>query len=291
VAIALIALALLRWGLGGRHLPAFGERIFGNQAAAESAGEFVLYTMPTLPSPTTVARTNELSWTFKYLVPAEHLARILFVRWNNGVPVIEIGGSAYYKVGKTSMDQDLFVSCPPIDVAIPSEKLEEYKRISSDLALLRRREQDLLMSYTSENAMVKDAREKIADKEKLLRDLEDASRLTNTVPWGVSLFAHRTAVVSVPREAAYRRLEMPARLTVGSGHQGILRLVDYVTPEGQAAHGQSGVELRIFLEPMKYAPIRTDPFEVEGTNYVAGSGPGWTTVEALKAIKQWPADQ
>jgi hypothetical protein len=176
-------------------------------------------------------------------------------------------------------------------VTIPSEQLEEYKRISSDLVSLRRREQDLLTSYTSENAMVKGVREKIANAEKRLRDLEEASRLTNTVPWGVSLFAHRTALVSVPGEAAYRRLEMPARLTVGSGHQGILRLVDYVTPEGQAAHGQSGVELRIFLEPMKYASIRTDPFEVEGTNYVAGFGPGWTTDEALKAIKQWPIDQ
>jgi hypothetical protein len=29
---------------------------------------------------------------------------------------------------------------------------------------------------------------------------------------------------------------------------------------------------------------------VEGTNYVAGRGLGWTMEETLKAIKQWPAD-
>jgi hypothetical protein len=79
-------------------------------------------------------------------------------------------------------------------------------------------------------------------------------------------------------------------MTVRSGHQGVLRLVDYVRPEGESSHSQSGVELRIFLEPFKSPPVRTDPFEVEGTNYVAGRGLGWTMEEALKAIKQWPAD-
>ena len=288
VAVGLmVALLTGLWIFGNRFSPAAGGRVLGSPSAPETEGKFVLRTMPMQGT----SEPSVLRWNFKYLIPAEHLARILFVRWSNGVPVIEIGGSAYYKVGKISMDQHLFVSCPPLAVTIPSEQLEEYKRISSDLVSLRRREQDLLTSFTEENAIVKGARAKIADAEKRLRDLEEASRLTNTVPWGVSLFGQRTALVSVPGEAAYRRLEMPARLTVGSGHQGILRLVDYVTPEGQAAHDQSGVELRIFLEPMKSPPIRTDPFEVEGTNYVAGSGPGWTTVEALKAIKQWPADQ
>jgi hypothetical protein len=52
------------------------------------------------------------------------------------------------------------------------------------------------------------------------------------------------------------------------------------------------MELRIFLEPLKSPPIRTDPFEVEGTNYVAGRCRlGWTMEEALKAIKEWPTDQ
>jgi hypothetical protein len=53
------------------------------------------------------------------------------------------------------------------------------------------------------------------------------------------------------------------------------------------------VELRIFLEPMKFAPTRIDPFQNAGPNdsYVAGPGPGWPEDEAQKAIKQWPADQ
>ena len=60
---------------------------------------------------------------------------------------------------------------------------------------------------------------------------------------------------------------------------------------GTSTQGQSGIELRIFLEPMKHAPVRIDPFQVKGTNYVAGYGLGWTREEALKAIKDWPVDK
>jgi hypothetical protein len=93
-----------------------------------------------------------------------------------------------------------------------------------------------------------------------------------------------------PEEPAYRPLATPAILNVHSAHQGILRLVDYVTPDGQSNRGQSGIELRIFVEPWKLPPVRTNPLELEGTNYVAGHGAGWKTEDALKAIKQWPAD-
>jgi hypothetical protein len=92
-------------------------------------------------------------------------------------------------------------------------------------------------------------------------------------------------------EPKCQRLETPAYLTIRSGHQGSLHLVDFVTPDGQAGKGLSGVEIRIFLQPWKYPLIRTNPFEVEGTNCVAGPGTGWTTEEALKAIKEWPTDR
>ena len=115
--------------------------------------------------------------------------------------------------------------------------------------------------------------------------------VTNVLQWNVSLVGLVTYSSWFPGEPAYRQRETPALMTVRSGHQGILRLVDYVTTKGEPSRGQSGVELRIFLEPMEHAPIRTDPFEVEGANYVAGHGPGWTEDAALKAIKQWPADQ
>ena len=233
VAVGLVALALLRWGAGGWHLPASGERVRGIPSAPESEGQFVLYTMP----PPGAYRPGLLHWTFKCLVPANHFARIVMVRWTNGVPEAQPGGSAYFKVGKTPMVEDFQLSC------------ERYAGVSPTGA-------------------------------------------TNIVQWNASLVAQVTAAVPLPGEPAYRPLEPPARLTVRSGHQGVLRLVEYVTPEGESSHGPSGMELRIFLEPLKSPPIRTDPFEVEGTNYVAGRCRlGWTMEEALKAIKEWPTDQ
>ena len=236
VAVGLVALPLLRWGLAGWPLPAFGARTFGNHVAAEPAGEFVLYTMPNQPPPGASASPGRLDWTFKCLVPAEHLAHLLVVRWTDGVPEADPGFSAYYKVGKASIDLDLWLMC-----------------------------------------------------ERLTNSTAPGS--TNDLQWNVNLGLHSTAAQHFPREPAYRRLDTPARLTVRSGHQGILRLVDYVQPEGESRHDQSGVELRIFLEPLKSPPIRTDPFEIEGTNYVAGNGLGWTMEATLKAIKQWPANQ
>jgi serine/threonine protein kinase len=200
--------------------------------APESDAQFVLYTVPApgaYPS-------GVLHWTFKCLVPANHLARVLFVRWTNGMPKIEPGGSAYFKVGKASIDEDFYLSC---------ERLAQAP----------------------------------------------ATGVTNKIQWAVSLVGHVTTSLIFQREPAYQPLETSSRLTVRSGHQGILRLVEYVTSEHQSSPGRSGIELRIFLEPLKSPPIRTDPFEVEGTNYVAGHALNWTMDEALKAIKEWPEDQ
>jgi tRNA A-37 threonylcarbamoyl transferase component Bud32 len=41
-----------------------------------------------------------LFWYFKYLIPADHLAQIVFVLWSNGVPTIKPGFSGYFKVGQ-----------------------------------------------------------------------------------------------------------------------------------------------------------------------------------------------
>ena len=53
----------------------------------------------------------------------------------------------------------------------------------------------------------------------------------------------------------------------------------------------SGIELRIFLEPVNYAPVQTSPSEVEGEEYVIGLRMGWTREQALAAIKEWPIDK
>jgi serine/threonine protein kinase len=41
-----------------------------------------------------------LFWDFKYLIPADHLAQVVFVLWSNGVPAIKPGFSGYFKVGQ-----------------------------------------------------------------------------------------------------------------------------------------------------------------------------------------------
>jgi serine/threonine protein kinase len=233
VVVTVLVLATL--ALGMRRFPASPPRALGSSGTSELTSQFVLYTMPTpLAGPTTA--TNHLFWEFKCLVPAQHMARILFVRWTNGVPHVEKDGSAYYEVGKASMDQDLSLACMPV----PDAQFQGS---------------------------------------------------TNLAPWFLRLFGKGTRTIMVPRDAAYRRLETPARLTLRSGHQLILGLVAYTTPPGERAGGKSGIELRIFLEPMKFAPVRTDPFEVQEQTYVAGIGPGWTTDQALQAIKQWPIEQ
>jgi hypothetical protein len=232
VAAGLIGIPLLLWQLGTWPFASPGQRVFGINSLSESTSQFVLY-----PVPQRTFRPGWLEWNFKCLIPADQLVHILFVHWTNGVPMVEINGSAYYEVGKSAIDREL--------------KLSAYYPGTS---------------------------------------LEDA---TNTVHWWVELLPNTTSVLGFPKVPSYRRLDSPPRLTVRSGHQAVLRLVDDVTPEGQSGRGKSGVELRIFLEPMTFAPTRTDPFENAGPNnsYVAGHGPGWSEEEALKAIKQWPADQ
>jgi tRNA A-37 threonylcarbamoyl transferase component Bud32 len=113
----------------------------------------------------------------------------------------------------------------------------------------------------------------------------------DNLQWNVNLGLRSTAARRLSEEPAYRKVEPPARLSVRYGHQAPLRLVDFIQRTSEVRPGQSGVELRIFIEPMNYLPVRTDPFEIEGTNCVAGSGPGWTAEAALQAIKQWPIDQ
>ncbi len=58
------------------------------------------------------------------------------------------------------------------DIAVPSEKIEEYRSISGRLDSFRKREQELLAQFTEENSMVQGIREQIASAEKLQKKLE-----------------------------------------------------------------------------------------------------------------------
>ncbi len=60
------------------------------------------------------------------------------------------------------------------DPSVPPEKLAEYKRVSSLLDTLVKKEQDLLLQFTTENAMVKSVQQQIATNDKLKKQLEDA---------------------------------------------------------------------------------------------------------------------
>ena len=120
----------------------------------------------------------------------------------------------------------------------------------------------------------------------------EAAGITNAVRWDVSLGAGYTCSswVAMPQ---YRQREIKLPQTLRSGHQRAIRLVDFVLPDDPANHGnvgQSGVELRILLEPLGSAAIRTQPGETDRTTHIAGRGLAGTIEAALSQIKQMPLD-
>lgn len=55
-----------------------------------------------------------LFWQFKYLIPADHLAQVVFVLWSNGVPTVKPSFSGYFKVGQKPFKvEDMAISCEP----------------------------------------------------------------------------------------------------------------------------------------------------------------------------------
>jgi hypothetical protein len=253
--VALMAVTLLAvllfwfWGFGPRLYRGSGQKGFRNPFAAESTARFVLCTMPnTLPTGTSPA-TDRLEWTFKCLLPAEHMLRIMFVRWTDGIATVDTGLGAYFKVGTAPVERDFRLMCEKLDKVV-------------------------LGGIT--NGPGKQALLTVA---------------TNDMQWNVSLLDHVTTAQHFFGEPPYRLVEPPQILAVRSGHQGIVRLVDCAAPERQAGDRQTGIELRFFLEPLKGPVVRTNPLEVEGTNYVAGYGPGWTADQALKFMMEWTADK
>jgi len=239
--------------------------------AAES--RLVLYTVSTLLPSGPPASTGRMEWDFKCLLPAQHLAHLLLIRWTNGVPVVENAGSAYYEVGKDSLDQTFSIICEPFrSNSVPKVHVGSFWGYELTEGPLLVNPRKVRVEYVPRESNIE----------------QPPVNPTNSVQWLVDLLGRGYTLFGLPREAAYRGLQTPPRLIIHSGHQGILRLVDY---SGPSSHGQSGIELRIFLEPMNYAPVRVDPFEVQGTDYVAGHGPGWTEDQALKAIKDWPVDK
>ncbi len=72
-------------------------------------------------------RTNSLDWRFICLIPPNHVAQILFVRWTNGIPTIaESRLSAYHKVGKTPAEIELFISHDLNGPPIPEDRRSQW---------------------------------------------------------------------------------------------------------------------------------------------------------------------
>jgi uncharacterized protein involved in exopolysaccharide biosynthesis/Mrp family chromosome partitioning ATPase len=61
------------------------------------------------------------------------------------------------------------------ELQVPPEKVAEYRKVSTLLEGLRKREQDLLLQFTPENSWVRQVQEQIATQAKLKEDLEAAN--------------------------------------------------------------------------------------------------------------------
>ena len=198
---------------------------------------------------------DELVW--KCFVPPGSLASILFVRWTNGVPQVVPGFSAYFKVGKGG------------GIDIPFCMLLCHRLVESkgwrDMNEDQRHQALARMGYP------------------------ESAGVTNAFYWSANLGSGWVdgCWTNMP---PYHGLKPPLPQSLRSSHQLVIGLLDFDTPESNASHGQSGVELRIFLAPLKSPPIRMVPNEVDHTNYIAGTGLAGTMEEALRAIKEWPTD-
>jgi len=177
-----------------------------------------------------------LIWHARCLIPADHLARLVFVVWSNGVPAIQPRLSGYLKATqKPVVLQDMQWTC-------------DKKRVGPDGA-------------------------------------------TNTAAWYVYLGWLYTAAGGISNQPPSRKLETAPRSVLHSGHQLAIRLAEFDRTAGFASNGWSGVEIRLFLQPLTSPAVRTDPNEVEGANYVAGFGlDGESESSILKLIKELPIE-
>jgi len=113
--------------------------------------------------------------------------------------------------------------------------------------------------------------------------------VSNAVHWNLNLGTGFTGsrLIAMP---PYHRIEFKLPQYVRSGHQRAIRLLEFDSPEVEGNQGRSGVELRVFLEPLRLPPIRTAANEIDRTNYIAGTGLAGTIEEALNTMKNLPMD-
>ena len=229
-----------------------------NIATSEAAGKFVIG--PTHVNFRLPHGPEVLDLAFELFVPANNLATVLFVRWDNDVPTIVPGFSAYYKVGPSGGVDVPYctVSCEPI-------------------------QQSRILAMTND----------IEGRQTLARwgvPSPAAIAQTNVVQWNINLGLGFTSSQWLPMPA-YHQVEMRLPQSVRTGYQRSVRLVDFQTPErDNIGQGKSGIELRILVQPLRSPPIKTVPHEIERTNYVAGGGLPGTMEQALQSLKTLPLE-
>jgi hypothetical protein len=113
----IIPIGMMLWE--GWVFPSFGKKAIGSSPAAATAqSKMVLDYVPSQRSGTTndPRTSGGADWNFKCLVPPRHVAHVLFVRWTNGVSIVEQGFSAYIKTGNAPAGIDFSISCVPHQV-------------------------------------------------------------------------------------------------------------------------------------------------------------------------------
>jgi len=198
---------------------------------------------------------GQLSWGFKAFIPPDSLATFLFVQWSNGVPQIDPGFSRYFKVGKAG------------GVDVPYCSISCYREAHSP-EFSRLSEADRIQSLSGWGYPV-------------------SAGASNAVHWNVSLGASETAG-ALRVMPLYHRVPTALPQSVESGHQLRFALIEFETPANAPGNGWSGVDLRVFLEPLRLPAIRMLPNEKDMTNHIVGRGLIGTTDEATNMIKARP---
>jgi len=89
----------------------------------------------------------------------------------------------------------------------------------------------------------------------------------------------------------FRRLETPPRSVLHSGRQLAIRLAEFGPPSRSATNHWSGVEIRLFLQPLQSPAGLTDIKEIDFGDYIAGFGlAGMSQDSILKLIKELPIE-
>ncbi|HEY5914649.1 MAG TPA: serine/threonine-protein kinase [Verrucomicrobiae bacterium] len=117
------------------------------------------------------------------------------------------------------------------------------------------------------------------------------SGTTNAVLCNVYLGLGYTTGGLLAIRPGFRALDTPARMTVQTGHQRVIRLVEYPEPQGRSQTAQDGVELRILLQPLTSPAIRTVPSEKELANCIGGYGLEESVEKTQELMKRLPQDQ